>query len=56
MQLGKATGHFRANSKALAENEGDGIAKVILYITAFYHISPCTDIMIVIWSIYSGDI
>ena len=27
-QLGKATGHFRANSKALAENEGDGIAKV----------------------------
>ena len=27
--LGKATGHFRANSKALAENEGDGIAKVL---------------------------
>ena len=28
IQLGKASGHFRANSKALAENEGDGIAKV----------------------------
>lgn len=27
--LGKATGHFRANSKALAENEGDGICKVL---------------------------
>lgn len=27
--LGKATGHFRANSKALAELEGDGIAKVL---------------------------
>ena len=27
-KLGKSTGHFRANSKALAENEGDGIAKV----------------------------
>lgn len=27
--LGKSTGHFRANSKALAENEGDGIAKVL---------------------------
>lgn len=26
--LGKSVGHFRANSKALAENEGDGIAKV----------------------------
>ena len=25
---GKSIGHFRANSKALAENEGDGIAKV----------------------------
>ncbi len=29
MQLGKGTGHFRANSKALAELEGDGIAKVL---------------------------
>lgn len=28
-KLGKATGHFRANSKALAELEGDGIAKVL---------------------------
>jgi len=27
--LGKSVGHFRANSKALAENEGDGIAKLI---------------------------
>lgn len=27
--LGKAIGHFRANSKALAENEGDGICKVL---------------------------
>lgn len=27
--LGKAIGHFRANSKALAELEGDGIAKVL---------------------------
>lgn len=27
-ELGKSTGHFRANSKALAENEADGIAKV----------------------------
>lgn len=27
--LGKSLGHFRANSKALAENEGDGIAKVL---------------------------
>lgn len=27
--LGKSVGHFRANSKALAENEGDGIAKVL---------------------------
>jgi dihydrolipoamide dehydrogenase len=26
--LGKATSHFRANSKALAENDADGIAKV----------------------------
>jgi hypothetical protein len=35
-ELGKSVGHFRANSKALAEGEGDGIAKVyILYI-------PCT--------------
>lgn len=28
-ELGKALGHFRANSKALAENEGDGICKVL---------------------------
>ena len=28
-ELGKSVGHFRANSKALAEGEGDGIAKVI---------------------------
>eukprot|EP01038_Epipyxis_sp_PR26KG_P006728 gene6728-9221_t len=28
-EVGKSTGHFRANSKALAENEGDGIAKVL---------------------------
>eukprot|EP01041_Mallomonas_annulata_P006344 gene6344-12829_t len=27
--LGKSVGHFRANSKALAENEADGIAKVL---------------------------
>eukprot|EP01035_Chromulina_nebulosa_P022137 gene22137-28664_t len=27
--LGKSIGHFRANSKALAELEGDGIAKVL---------------------------
>ena len=27
--LGKGVGHFRANSKALAELEGDGIAKVL---------------------------
>lgn len=27
--MGKSIGHFRANSKALAENEGDGIAKVL---------------------------
>lgn len=27
--LGKSIGHFRANSKALAEGEGDGIAKVL---------------------------
>jgi dihydrolipoamide dehydrogenase len=27
-EVGKSVGHFRANSKALAENEGDGIAKV----------------------------
>lgn len=28
-EFGKSVGHFRANSKALAENEGDGIAKVL---------------------------
>jgi len=28
-ELGKSVGHFRANSKALAEKEGDGIAKVL---------------------------
>ena len=28
-EVGKSIGHFRANSKALAENEGDGIAKVL---------------------------
>ena len=28
-ELGKSVGHFRANSKALAEGEGDGIAKVL---------------------------
>jgi dihydrolipoamide dehydrogenase len=28
-ELGKSTGYFRANSKALAENEGEGIAKVL---------------------------
>ncbi len=27
--VGKSIGHFRANSKALAELEGDGIAKVL---------------------------
>jgi dihydrolipoamide dehydrogenase len=27
--LGKSTGYFKANSKALAEGEGDGIAKVL---------------------------
>lgn len=27
--VGKSLGHFRANSKALAENEGDGICKVL---------------------------
>ena len=26
--LGKSVGYFKANSKALAENESDGIAKV----------------------------
>ena len=26
---------FKANTKALAENEGDGIAKVILFATSF---------------------
>lgn len=28
-ELGKSVGHFKANSKALAEGEGDGIAKVL---------------------------
>ncbi|GAB0489792.1 hypothetical protein MMPV_004444 [Pyropia vietnamensis] len=28
-ELGKSLGHFRANSKALAEAEGDGMAKVL---------------------------
>jgi dihydrolipoamide dehydrogenase len=28
-ELGKSTGYFKANSKALAENEGEGIAKVL---------------------------
>lgn len=28
-EIGKSVGHFRANSKALAEGEGDGIAKVL---------------------------
>lgn len=28
-ELGKSTGYFRANSKALAEGEGEGIAKVL---------------------------
>jgi len=28
-EVGKSVGHFRANSKALAELEGDGIAKVL---------------------------
>ena len=28
-EVGKSTGYFKANSKALAENESDGIAKVI---------------------------
>lgn len=28
-ELGKSVGHFRANSKALAEGEGDGIAKIL---------------------------
>ena len=27
--LGKSLGHFRANSTAVAENEADGIAKVL---------------------------
>lgn len=34
-QFGKSIGHFRANSKALAENEGDGIAKVLDLLFAF---------------------
>ena len=29
--LGKSIGYFKANSKALAENESDGIAKVGRY-------------------------
>jgi len=29
-KLGKSIGHFRANSKALAEGEPDGIAKVLV--------------------------
>jgi hypothetical protein len=37
-ELGKSVGHFRANSKALAEGEGDGIAKV--YRSILY--TPCT--------------
>ena len=32
-KYGKSIGHFRANSKALAENEGDGIAKVTEFLT-----------------------
>lgn len=28
-KLGKSTGYFKANSKALAENEGEGIAKLL---------------------------
>jgi dihydrolipoamide dehydrogenase len=28
-KLGKSTGYFKANSKALAENEGEGMAKVM---------------------------
>merc|ERR1719502_838425 len=28
-EVGKSIGHFKANSKALAEGEGDGIAKVL---------------------------
>jgi hypothetical protein len=41
--LGKSVGHFRANSKALAELEADGIAKVRLFMTfigALYHAVP----------------
>jgi dihydrolipoamide dehydrogenase len=36
--MGKSVGYFKANSKALAENESDGIAKV--YFT-FLHITSC---------------
>ena len=39
-ELGKSTGHFRANSKALAENEGDGIAKVTSSTTVLLLLSP----------------
>ena len=39
-ELGKSIGHFRANSKALAENEGDGIAKVTSSTTVLLLLSP----------------
>lgn len=31
-ELGKASGSFKANSKALAEGAGEGIAKVITFL------------------------
>jgi hypothetical protein len=39
--LGKSVGHFRANSKALAENEGDGIAKVRRRCHCYYCCDCC---------------
>lgn len=33
-ELGKASGSFKANSKALAEGAGEGIAKVIVFLAS----------------------
>lgn len=33
-ELGKASGSFKANSKALAEGAGEGIAKVIIFLAS----------------------
>lgn len=45
-ELGKASGSFKANSKALAEGAGEGIAKVIVFFLASANLgSLCDSVM-----------